>query len=206
MKKSIWIILLMSIPMMSTAQITWENNDKEEETKAEEQKANPDKKYLEGAVPVVDGKVVFRKSFDAPGKTAFQIYNIVGKYFQDVTREEDQISSKIVDADTTTYTINAFYEEWMVFSSNALSLDRTRFFYTLQAICENSKVTVNMSNIRYLYDEHRNPQRLKAEDWIVDEESLNKKKTKLLPIRSKFRRKTIDRKDFLFNKLEELLK
>ena len=192
--------------MMSTAQITWENNDKEEETKAEEQKANPDKKYLEGAVPVVDGKVVFRKTFDAPGKTAFQIYNIVGKYFQDVTREEDQISSKIVDADTTTYTINAFYEEWMVFSSNALSLDRTRFFYTLQAICENGKVTVNMSNIRYLYDEHRNPQRLKAEDWIVDEESLNKKKTKLLPIRGKFRRKTIDRKDFLFNKLEELLK
>ena len=63
-----------------------------------------------------------------------------------------------------------------------------------------------MSNIRYLYDEHRNPQRLKAEDWIVDEESLNKKKTKLLPIRGKFRRKTIDRKDFLFNKLEELLK
>lgn len=207
MKKSIWIILLMSIPMMSTAQITWETHEEaKEEAKAEGQKANPDQKYLEGAVPVIDGKVIFRKTFDAPGKTAFQIYNIVGKYFQDVTKEDDQINSKIVDADTTTYKIDAFYEEWLVFSSNSLSLDRTRFYYTLQAVCENGKVTVEMSHIRYLYNEHRNPQRMKAEEWIVDEESLNNKKTKLLPNKGKFRRKTIDRKDILFNNLEKLLK
>jgi len=35
---------------------------------------------------------------------------------------------------------------------------------------------------------------------------VNKKGTKLLPITGKFRRKTIDRKDFLFNKFETLLK
>lgn len=208
MKKSIWIILLMSIPMMSTAQITWETPEEAKaEAKAEEQqKVNPDLKYLEGAVPVIDGKVVFRKTFDAPGKTAFQIYNIVGKYLQDVTKEENQINSKIVDADTTTYKIDVFYEEWLVFSSSSLALDRTRFYYTIEAICENGKVTVDMSHIRYLYNEHRNPQRMKAEEWIVDEESLNNKKTKLLPNKGKFRRKTIDRKDILFENLEKLLK
>jgi colicin import membrane protein len=45
-----------------------------------------------------------------------------------------------------------------------------------------------------------------AEEWITDKEAVNKKNTKLLPISGKFRRKTIDRKDFLFNKFESLLK
>ena len=35
---------------------------------------------------------------------------------------------------------------------------------------------------------------------------MNKKNTKLYPRTGKFRRKTIDRKDFLFNKIESLLK
>lgn len=63
-----------------------------------------------------------------------------------------------------------------------------------------------MSHIRYYYEEKRNPQRMKAEEWITDKEAVNKKNTKLLPITGKFRRKTIDRKDYLFNKIEELLK
>ena len=90
--------------------------------------------------------------------------------------------------------------------SNFLSLDRAHFYYTLQAVCQNGKVTVEMTHIRYLYDEYRKPQRLKAEEWITDKEALNKKKTKLLPISGKFRRKTVDRKDVLFNNLEALLK
>jgi colicin import membrane protein len=57
-----------------------------------------------------------------------------------------------------------------------------------------------------LYEEERKPMRLKAEEWITDDEAVNKKNTKLLPVTAKFRRKTIDRKDFLFNKFESLLK
>ena len=44
-----------------------------------------------------------------------------------------------------------------------------------------------------------------TEEWISDKEAVNKKNTKLLPLSGKFRRKTIDRKDFLFNKFESLL-
>ena len=65
---------------------------------------------------------------------------------------------------------------------------------------------MTLSRIRYLYDENRTPQHLKAEEWITDKEAVNKKGTKLLPITGTFRRKTIDRKDFLFNKFETLLK
>lgn len=200
-KKYLWMMLMISMPMMSNAQNTWENS-----TVKNEVDANPDQKYLEGAVPLVNGKVVFTKTFEVPGKTAFQIYNIIGKYFQDITKEESQINSRIVSADTTTYEIGASYEEWMHFKSNFLSLDRTRFYYTLQALCQNGKVTVEMAHIRYLYDEHRKPQRLKAEEWIIDKEALNKKKTKLIPITGKFRRRTVDRKDEIFKNLENLLK
>jgi len=63
-----------------------------------------------------------------------------------------------------------------------------------------------MTHIRYLYDMQREPQKYKAEEWITDEEAVNKKNTRLLPLSGKFRRKTIDRKDFLFNKFETLLK
>jgi colicin import membrane protein len=41
-----------------------------------------------------------------------------------------------------------------------------------------------------------------AEDWITDENALNKKKTKLAKYTGKFRRKTIDRKDNIFETIK----
>lgn len=201
-------MLFVSMPVLSFAQNTWEKKEtKQEDAKVVEiAKPNPDQKYLKGAVPVENGKVVFRKEIEAPGKTAFQIYNIIGQFMQDETAEPDQLNSHLIKADTTDYELGASYEEWLVFRSNAISLDRTRFYYVLKAQCQNGKATIEMSHIKYLYEEERNPQRYKAEDWIVDEEAINKKNTKLLPITGKFRRKTVDRKDYLFDKLEGLLK
>lgn len=194
--------------MMSFAQNTWEQPEKKQEEAAKTvvTKPNPDQKYLQGAVPVVNGKVIFSKEINAPGKSAFEIYNILGRFMQDETKTSNQINSQIVKADTTDYEVGARYEEWLVFRSNAISLDRTRFYYVLRATCQNGKVLVEMSNIKYLYEEQRSPQRYKAEEWITDKEAVNKKNTKLLPITGKFRRKTIDRKDYLFNQIEKLLK
>ena len=210
MKHFVWTVLLMSISTMAFAQNTWETKEtketqKEEPSKVEPVKPNPDQKYLRGAVPVVDGKVAFTQTFEVPGKTAFEIYNIVGKFLQDETREPNQLNSLLIKADTTDYELAASYEEWLVFRSNAISLDRTRLYYVLKAICQNGKVVLEMSHIKYLYEEERNPQRYKAEEWIVDNIAVNKKNTKLLPLSGKFRRKTIDRKDYLFNKIGELL-
>ena len=98
------------------------------------------------------------------------------------------------------------YDEWLVFKSIAIYLDQTRFRYVLSVKCDDGKAEVTMSHIRYLYEENRNPQHYKAEDWITDDEAVNKKNTRLYPNSGKFRRKTIDRKDFIFNKLETLLK
>ena len=182
---------------------TWERIEQEEVT---EQNVNPDQKYLRGAVPVVNGRVEFRKSIEAPGKSAAQVYDIVLKYMEKMTQEKNQIHSQIVFADTDKHEIGGSYEEWLVFKSTVLALDRTRLYYVIDAKCSDGKADITITRIHYLYEEERKPMRMKAEEWITDDEAVNKKNTKLLPVTAKFRRKTIDRKDFLFNKFESLLK
>ena len=205
MKKLIVTILALMPLTMWAQDNTWELPEQEqEEVKAE--KENPDQKYLLGAVPVVDGKVVFNKTIEAPGKSAAQIYGILKQYMEKMTKESNQIHSQILVADDSKHELGGSYEEWLVFKKTLLQLDRTRFLYVLEANCSDGKADVTLSRIRYLYDENRNPEHLKAEEWITDKEAVNKKGTKLLPITGKFRRKTIDRKDFLFNKFETLLK
>ena len=205
MKKLIVTILALMPLTMWAQDNTWELPEQEqEEVKAE--KENPDQKYLLGAVPVVDGKVVFNKTIEAPGKSAAQIYGILKQYMEKMTTESNQIHSQLIVADDSKHELGGSYEEWLVFKKTLLQLDQTRFLYVLEANCSDGKADVTLSRIRYLYDENRNPEHLKAEDWITDKEAVNKKGTKLLPISGKFRRKTIDRKDFLFNKFETLLK
>ena len=205
--KKILMTILAVVPLTLWAQDnSWENDEDELKTEVEEAKPKVDAKYLQGAVPVVNGQVMFTKTLEAPGKTADQVYDIMLKYMERLTKTTNQIDSKVVVADKQKHEIGGSYEEWLVFKKTALSLDRARFYYVLQAQCADGKADVTITRIRYLYEEERAPQRMKAEEWITDKEAVNKKNTKLLPISGKFRRKTIDRKDFLFNKFESLLK
>ena len=207
MMKKLFFTMLALVPLTLWAQDnTWEINEEEEVKKEAKAKPKVDEKYLKGAVPEVDGKVVFSTSINAPGKTATQIYNILLQYMERMTKTTNQIQSKIITADADKHEITGAYQEWLVFKKTALSLDRTRFMYALNAQCSDGRADIKMTRIRYLYEEERSPQHMTAEEWITDKEAVNKKNTKLLPISGKFRRKTIDRKDFLFNKFESLLK
>ena len=200
MKKLIFA-LMMCLPLGLSAQNTWEMPEEKS------QAVNPDQKYLAGAVPLVDGKVLFNTVIDAPGKSAEQIQNIVRQYLKKMLTEKNQFDqSRIFIDDSVKHEIAGYYQEWLVFKSTALVLDRTRLMYNLIVKCEEGKADVTMTRIHYLYDEERDPQSYRAEDWITDKEGLNKKQNKLARVSGKFRRKTIDRKDYLFSKLAELLK
>ena len=205
--KQLFFTLLLLVPMTLWAQDnTWERPEVDEQAEAAKVQENLNAKYLRGAVPEVDGKVVFTKHIDAPGKSAAQIYDILHQYLEKMTKEKNQLeNSKLVTEDTQKHELAAGFEEWLVFKKTAIVLDQTRFYYVIKAECKNGGVDVTMSHIRYLYEEQRDPQRLTAEGWITDKEAVNKKNTKLYPGSGKFRRKTIDRKDFLFNKFESLL-
>ena len=196
--KKIFIVILMCLPMIVMAQNSWEKPV---------EKNNTDNKYLAGAVPVVDGKVVFETNISAPGKKAGEIYQTMLRELEAMTKEEGHFEqSRIISANPEKNEICAVYQEWLVFKSTALILDRTRLFYNLVVTCEDEKANVKMNRIHYLYEEERNPQTFKAEEWITDEYGLKKSKEKLSRVTGKFRRKTIDRKDYLFDKFTNLLK
>jgi colicin import membrane protein len=200
-------MLLAALPVSMWAQDNnWEIAEEEQQEAVKPEKVNPDEKYLRGAVPLVDGKVVFSKTIEAPGKSATQIYTILHDYIEKMTKASYQIHSLFVVEDTENHKIGATFEEWLVFKKAALMLDQTRLYYVLEVNCKDGEAEVSFSRIHYLYDEYRKPQKLKAEEWITDDVAVNKKNTKLYPFMGKFRRKTIDRKDFIFNKFESLLK
>ena len=205
--KKFLIMLLAALPVSMWAQENnWEIAEEEQQEVVKPEKVNPDEKYLRGAVPLVDGKVVFSKTIEAPGKSADQIYTILHDYIEKMTKASYQIHSLFVVEDTENHKIGATFEEWLVFKKAALMLDQTRLYYVLEVNCKDGEAEVSFSRIHYLYDEYRDPQKLKAEEWITDDVAVNKKNTKLYPFMGKFRRKTIDRKDFIFNKFESLLK
>ena len=196
----------MCLPLTTMAQNDWEVPD-EPVKKVEEVVVNPDQKYLAGAVPVIDGKVTFEQTFLAPGMSANEIYDKMLNYIERMTKGGNQFEeSRVLIQDKEKHQIVANFLEWLVFTDKALVLDRTRMRFLLFVDCKNGEAKVRMTRISYLYEEERDPQKFTAEEWITDEMALNKKQTKLARTYGKFRRKTIDRKDFIFSKFEELLK
>lgn len=202
--KKILITLLMAMPLMAAAQDnTWERIES-----APAESTNPDAKYLaENAVPMIDGRVCWQTTISAPGKSAQQIYDILLAQLNKMVNEENQLleRSKVAIQDQAKHQLGATFHEWLVFKNTALSLDRTVLNFQLIVDCSDGKADVQMTRVSYDYELERDPTHYTAEEWISDKYAVNKKHTKLLKLSAKFRRKTIDRKDFIFNKFIALL-
>ena len=195
--------MLLVLPLTIAAQDnTWEKIEQ-----APVSKENRDAKYLvPNAVPEVDGVVCWDTTIEAPGKTASQIYDILLAQMEKMTTEPNQITnSNVAIKDADKHEIGGVYHEWLVFKDAALALDRTQFNFQLIVNCADGQAAVKLTRITYDYDLERKPEHHKAEEWITDKYCVNKKHTKLYPHSGKFRRKTIDRKDFIFKKFQSLL-
>lgn len=202
MKKLLFILLVL-LPMLASAQDnTWERVNVEPE-----EKENPDAKYLvPDAVPEIDGKVCWTTTINAPGKSAKEIYDILLDQLEKMTKEPNQLeNSTVAVKDTEKMELGAVFHEWLVFKSSSFSLDRTHLNYHILINCYDGNADVKMTRVTYLYDVDRKPVKYLAEEWITDKYAVNKKHTKLYPLSGKFRRKTIDRKNYIFNKFETLL-
>ena len=147
-----------------------------------------------------------------PEKPPFPFLHIDTTWkFKDMIRFRDETAKKL-GIEMLVYTneeegdIAASAEEYIVFSSSALSLDRTRIYYQYLINVADGVCRMTMTRIRYWYDENRDGgEKYTAEEWITDDMALNKKKTKLAPICGKFRRETIDLKDQLFQSATDAL-
>lgn len=173
----------------------------------ESSKKSKNKKYIQaGAVPEIDGKVIFTLDLDVPGKNAQQIYDKMYSMLDAMAKKENQKNSGIILVNKEEHMIAAKYSEWLEFTKNFFILDRTEFNYTIIATCKDNHLKMTLERISYNYEENRETGfMLPAEKLITDEYALNKKKTKLMPMYSKFRKKTIDRKDEIFQEVKDRL-
>ena len=165
--------------------------------------ANDDEKYLAGAVPEKDGMVTFTKSFSIQGKSQPEVSAVMSHFINKLVEESIPAPgnyARIMGENQDS--IVARVCEWMVFKKKPLNLDRTRIRYQIKAITNGNSVTLSISNITYYYGEDMEGENgviFKAEEWISDKEALNKDKTKLYPKSGKFRRKTVDRVEEIFD-------
>lgn len=183
--KKLLLMLMALLPMMAGA------------------KGKVDKKYLAGAVPEENGVIVFKKAFTVQDKDDAQITEILREHISSLVDGGIKgARSRVISDGKDDGNIVAKVEEYMVFTNKFLNLDRTRFRYQLSATVKSGKVEVQLSQISYYYNENLDGNggvNYKAESWISDAEAVSKDGTKLYPKSDKFRIKTVDRVEEIFN-------
>lgn len=138
---------------------------------------NDDSKYLKGAVPEVDGKVVFERQININQSVASQqLFDLVKAWTELTFTSNDNSSQRVLLVDDEQQTIAAQGEEILVFKSSFISIDRTTMQYRLILKVEQGKVLMTFSNIKYDYQDFKGPE--KAENLIVDKVAYNEKKTR----------------------------
>lgn len=187
--------VLMSAGPLGAAELAGETAaDKEPRVRFEA--AQPDEHYLAGAVPVEDGKVVFRREIPLAGLSQQEIFDKVKGWLTQPGRDEKAVilDRLITFEDRDKGVIQVESREYLVFSSTSLALDRAQFAVTQQYTCLPGKCVVELTNLRYHYDnQNRVP-----EGWITDDYALNGDKTSIYKGVRKMRIKTVDWVDNLF--------
>ena len=141
-----------------------------------------------------------------PKDTIEQIHERIGYKDNLVVKGIEDAWTRMISDGKEDGIIAARVEEWMVFSKKFLYLDQTRFRYQISVTTGDGAVNITVTQVSYLYSEEweenkptgKGGEIYRAEEWITDEHALNKKGTKVLPQSGKFRRKTIDRIEEIF--------
>ena len=73
--------------------------------------------------------------------------------WMDARLKENENNSRVVFSDKEKGQIVGIGDEWIVFSSTALSLDRTKILYQLTVTCQPEKSVLEVEKIRFNYRE-----------------------------------------------------
>jgi hypothetical protein len=164
---------------------------------------NVETEYAEGMVPVTNGKVTFDEVIAVEGMEADEILAKAADWAKERYVEPTVISARRYDSGDS---IIIRGEEYITFKSTFFVLSRARIYYYLTITAEDGLCRFNMTRITYWYDDEDDNGgiKMKAEEWITDDNAFNDKGG-LKKFEGKFRRKTIDLKDALINKLTKKL-
>lgn len=154
-------------------------------------------KYSAGAVPEVDGKVVFSKTIGLNnGISDDALFDQISDW---ASQRYSNGNNRVLLTDKEKKEIACKGETNLVFKSSLLVLDQAEMSYQLVLDVENAKCNITVRNIRYKYMENNFP----AETSIIDKEALNK--NKLDRHYGKFRTHTIDTINVVFDSLQKYL-
>lgn len=201
MKKIIIALVAAALPMMMQAQ----SEGLFARRTPKEAKASQAAYAQKGAVPEVDGKVVFKDVIAAPGKTKDDLFAKVAQWaslryepnsqmgvYTDAGFFKNLEFSKVAEADKQSGNIQCQGAEELIFSIKPLAKNFTQAFYLLDLTVTDGQIGFNLHTLSFNVDEGEGQfVRVAAEDWITDAECLNKK-GELRRIPGKFRVKTID--------------
>lgn len=188
MKKLFTILLACATMSTSIAQIT---------APVIEEKPETDSRYMAGAVPEVNGKVVLTRTVEVPaGLTLQEVMNRVDTWLVRCTKDERMHYNQRLPQ-TADNELQHSYSMELTFSKSFLAHDFAELAYVLAVRYEGSQLIMEMSHINYKYNENNKLTKYTAEEMIIDKYALNKKKTKLIFGFKKFRMKTIDLLDEL---------
>lgn len=178
------------------------------QTSQEPVPSGKDARYLKpGCVPTdADGKVVFTLDLSPRGFSAQEIYASLRSFLDALARDDNQKERiGLVSVNDKERKLVARYDEWLRFTDNFIVSDKAEFRYMIMAECGEERLHLTISRITYAYETDRNGGfKLPARDVITDKNAVNKKHTKLLSTYGKFRRKTIDRVDYVFGQIRNL--
>lgn len=188
MKKIFTILMACATLSTSIAQIT---------APVIEEKSETDSRYMAGAVPEVNGKVVLTRTVEVPaGLTLQEVMNRVDAWLVRCTKDERMHYNQRLPQ-TADNELQHSYSMELTFSKSFLAHDFAELAYVLAVRYEGGELIMEMSHINYKYNENNKLTKYTAEEMIIDKYALNKKKTKLIFGFKKFRMKTIDLLDEL---------
>ena len=163
-------------------------------------------KYLKaGAVPTVGGKVVFTDSVSiVDGYTAEQVNTLARAWVESFLKDRDAARNRVVKEENGR--IDVMAQQEIVFANNAFSYDKALMNYVVTLNSAPDRCIISISRISYNYNDGTTTEVIIAEDYITDENAVNKKGTRLIPMTGKFRRKTIDAADEIFASFQEMVR
>lgn len=169
-----------------------------------------DPKYGIGAVPVDEnGRVTFTESIQVPeSMSAEQCYETLITWAKGRFAVPFADAGRILSENAGSHRFIFHVDQKIVFKSKALVVDESAISYNFSVSISNGTISMKMTDIKYRYEEGREGggKVFSAEDWITDNECFNAKKTKFLRDTGKFRIKTIDLKDAIFEAAKDQIK
>lgn len=182
------------------------NGQKSSTTKPSAKATTLNTKYLAGAVPTTnDGIVCFSHTFVDKNKNAQQFYDVFKNYaLNKINGSQNLDISRILSESPDT--LIATICEPLYFKRKKWESDSTLIQYQYNVTFKDNTATLRIWFISYAYDQEREFSfNYRAEEWISDQYALSKDGLSLLRLPGKFRRKTVDYVNGIFEELEKQL-